>query len=120
MIELNNKQLGAQGETWALEYFLASGYSLIEKNYRIKAGEIDLIVENQEWVVFVEVKTRLGTNYGYAFESVDSRKQKKIANTSLMYLQKNRMSDVQVRYDVIEVYPMGEERVNHFENAFSL
>ncbi|HMM70187.1 MAG TPA: YraN family protein [Gudongella oleilytica] len=111
---------GRMGESLAIEYLTDKGYVILETNYRNKIGEVDIIAYYKNVLVFVEVKTRLGTNYGYAFESVDSRKQKKIANTSLMYLQKNRMSDVQVRYDVIEVYPMEEERVNHFENAFSL
>lgn len=108
------------GETLAIEYLTDKGYVILETNYRNRIGEVDIIAYDSDVLVFVEVKTRLGTNYGYAFESVDSRKQKKIANTSLMYLQKSRMSDVQVRYDVIEVYPMEEEKVNHFENAFSL
>ncbi len=111
---------GRMGESLAIEYLTDKGYVILETNYRNRIGEVDIIAYDKNVLVFVEVKTRLGTNYGYAFESVDSRKQKKIANTSLMYLQKNRMSDVQVRYDVIEVYPMEEERVNHFENAFSL
>lgn len=108
------------GESLAIEYLTDKGYVILETNYRNRIGEVDIIAYDKDVLVFVEVKTRLGNNYGYAFESVDSRKQKKIANTSLMYLQKSRMSDVQVRYDVIEVYPMEEEKVNHFENAFSL
>lgn len=108
------------GENLAIEYLTDKGYVILETNYRNRIGEVDIIAYDKDVLVFVEVKTRLGNNYGYAFESVDSRKQKKIANTSLMYLQKSRMSDVQVRYDVIEVYPMEEEKVNHFENAFSL
>ena len=111
---------GRMGENLAIEYLTDKGYVILETNYRNKIGEVDIIAYDKNVLVFVEVKTRLGTNYGYAFESVDSRKQKKIANTSLMYLQKNKMSDVQVRYDVIEVYPVEEEKVNHFENAFSL
>jgi putative endonuclease len=108
------------GESLAIEYLTDKGYVILETNYRNRIGEVDIIAYDKDVLVFVEVKTRLGTNYGYAFESVDSRKQKKIANASLMYLQKNRMSDVQVRYDLIVVYPMEEVRVNHFENAFSL
>lgn len=111
---------GRMGENLAIEYLTDKGYVILETNYRNKIGEVDIIAYDKDVLVFIEVKTRLGINYGYAFESVDSRKQKKIANTSLMYLQKNKMSDVQVRYDVIEVYPVEEEKVNHFENAFSL
>lgn len=111
---------GRMGESLAVEYLTDKGYVILETNYRNKIGEVDIIAYDRDVLVFVEVKTRLGINYCYAYESVDSRKQKKIANTSLMFLQKNKMSDIQVRYDVIEVYPMEEERINHFENAFSL
>jgi putative endonuclease len=108
------------GEAMAVEYLTDRGYVILETNYRNKIGEVDIIAYDKNILTFIEVKTRLGINYGYAFESVDSRKQKKIANASLMFLQKNKLSDVQVRYDVIEIYPMEEERINHFENAFSL
>ena len=116
----NNINTGRMGEAMAVEYLTDRGYVILETNYRNKIGEVDIIAYDKNILTFIEVKTRLGVNYGYAFESVDSRKQKKIANASLMFLQKNKLSDVQVRYDVIEIYPMEEERINHFENAFSL
>lgn len=116
----NHINTGRMGEVLAVEYLTEKGYFILETNYRNKIGEVDIIAYDRDILTFIEVKTRLGNNYGYAYESVDSRKQKKIANTSLMFLQKNKLSDVQVRYDVIEVYPMEEERINHFENAFSL
>lgn len=123
MIELNNKQLGAQGETWALEYFLASGYSLIEKNYRIKAGEIDLIVENQEWVVFVEVKTRRNLRYGRGLESVINAKQatiRKVAEWFLAYnLPKTNLK--RIRFDVVDILVDANYQMikcEHIQNAF--
>ena len=123
MIELNNKQLGAQGETWALEYFLALGYSLIEKNYRIKAGEIDLIVENQEWVVFVEVKTRRNLRYGRGLESVVNSKQatiRKVAEWFLAYnLPKTNLK--RIRFDVVDILVDANYQMikcEHIKNAF--
>ena len=115
-----NITTGRFGEQLALEYLNSKGYTIIEKNYRNKIGEVDIIVYDKDILVFVEVKTRMGNHFGHAYESVDSRKQKKIANTALMYLQKNKLHDVQVRFDVIEVYPVEKEIINHFKNAFSL
>ena len=81
--------------------------------------DITLLINGMP-LAFIEVKTRNSFEYGYAYESVNSRKQKKIINASLMYLQKFNLHDVQVRFDVIEVYPLEKEPINHFENAFSL
>ena len=123
MIELNNKQLGAQGETWALEYFLASGYSLIEKNYRIKAGEIDLIVENQEWVVFVEVKTRRNLRYGRGLESVINVKQTIIRKVAEYFLAYNfpKTNLKRIRFDVVDILVDANYKMvkcEHHQNAF--
>ena len=111
---------GKLGEQVALNYLTEKGYNVLETNYRNKIGEVDIIAYDNDILAFIEVKTRMGNDYGYAYESVNSRKQKKIANTSLMYIQKNKLYDVQVRFDVIEVYPMEKTSINHFENAFSL
>ncbi|MGM0396842.1 MAG: YraN family protein [Bacillota bacterium] len=110
---------GRYGEQLAIDYLVDIGYSVLETNYRNKIGEVDIIAYDKDILAFIEVKTRMGTDYGYAYESVDARKQKKIANTCLMYLQKNKLHDVQVRFDVIEVYPMEKKTINHFVNAFS-
>lgn len=113
-------KIGKYGEQIALEYLIENDFVILETNYRNKIGEVDIIVYDKDILVFVEVKTRMGNHFGHAYESVDSRKQKKIANTALMYLQKNKLHDVQVRFDVIEVYPVEKEIINHFKNAFSL
>lgn len=113
-------KLGKYGEQLALDYLLKNDFVVLEKNYRNKIGEVDIISYDKDILVFIEVKTRIGNGFGHAYESVNSRKQKKIANTALMYIQRNKLHDVQVRFDVIEVYPMEKEIINHFENAFSL
>lgn len=111
---------GKFGERLALDYLANKGYSILETNYRNKIGEVDIIAYDKDILTFIEVKTRSGKDYGYAYESVDSRKQKKIVNACLLFLQKHKLHDVQVRFDVIEVYPTEKDRINHFENAFSL
>ena len=111
---------GKLGEKLAIEYLDSKGYTILEKNYRNKIGEVDIIAYDKSILTFIEVKTRNNYKYGYAYESVNARKQKKIINPSLMYLQKFNLHDTQVSFDVIEVYPLEKEPINHFENAFSL
>ncbi len=115
-----NITTGKLGEQLAIEYLVSKGYAIIEKNYRNKIGEVDIIAYDKSILTFIEVKTRNNHKYGNAYESVNARKQKKIVNASLMYIQKFNLHDVQIRFDVIEVYPLEKQAINHFENAFSL
>ena len=121
MSRLNNKQLGTQGEMWALDYLLARQYHFLEKNYRIKAGEIDLIVENQEWVVFVEVKTRRSLSYGRGLESVTALKQQKIRRIAEFYLLQHQQQTKRIRFDVVDIEVDANYKLlhlEHFLNAF--
>lgn len=116
---MDNKELGKLGENLAEVYLINKGYNLLRKNYRQSTGEIDLIVRNKDYLVFVEVKTRRSKKYGLALEAVDHRKMEKIINTSLMYLAEEYKTPLQVRYDIIEVYVRNRfYKINHLENAF--
>lgn len=117
---LNNITKGKSGEELARDFLISKGYRIVTYNYRNKIGEIDIIAFHDDILVFIEVKTRTSTSYGYAFEAVDIRKQKKIINTSLIYIQYNKHNNTQVRYDIIEVYLTKEFKINHLENAFCL
>jgi putative endonuclease len=116
-----SKQIGDLGETAAKNYLIKNDYEILETNFRLKMGEIDIIAEKDDCTVFVEVKTRKGTRFGNASEYVDSRKQEKIKKTALCYISK---LETDMRFDVIEVYysdAYGEFEVisiNHIENAF--
>ena len=80
LIMVNNIDKGKTGEKIAKNYLINKGYTIIEINYKNKIGEIDIIAMHNDILVFIEVKTRTSYKYGYAFEAVDIRKQRKIIN----------------------------------------
>lgn len=89
------------------------------KNYKTKFGEVDIIAKNRDETVFIEVKTRLSKRFGLPVEAVNNLKQKKIINTSKIYMKQNRIYTCKIRYDVIEVYLSGEKSfINHIKNVF--
>jgi putative endonuclease len=116
----NNIIKGKSGEELVRVYLKNKGYIILESNYRNKIGEIDIIAKDKDILVFIEVKTRTSTNYGYAFEAVDYRKQRKIINTSMVYIKYKNFKNTQIRYDIIEVYLQNQIKINHLENAFCL
>lgn len=117
---LNNIVKGRTGEELVRDYLNSKGYSILENNYRNKIGEIDIIAMDKDILVFIEVKTRTSTSYGYAFEAVDIRKQKKIMNVSMVYIKYKKLGNLQLRYDIIEVYLQKDIKINHLINAFCL
>lgn len=113
---------GAWGETIAAEYLKKKHYRLISTGYRTRFGEIDLIVCNRKFLVFVEVKLRKTDQFAQAKEFVDRRKQSRLITTAEIYLSQNP-TELQPRFDVIEVYaPDGVNTknpvINHLEDAF--
>ena len=113
---------GAWGEALAAEYLRKKRYTLVAAGYYCKFGEIDLIVKDRKYLVFVEVKLRKNARFAQALEYVDRRKQDRLRITASMYLAENP-TKLQPRFDVIEVYaPEGIEtkkpRINHIEDAF--
>lgn len=111
---------GQSGELIAKEYLVNKGLIILETNYRNKIGEIDIIAMDEQVLVFIEVKTRRDYSYGYAFEAVNIKKQRKIINTSMVYIKYKNLIDVQLRYDIIEVYLTSTIKINHLDNAFCL
>ena len=117
-----NNIVGAWGESVAAEYLLKKKYKLLATGYRCRFGEIDLIVCDKHYLVFVEVKLRKSDRFANAMEFVDFHKQNRIRTTAELYLSQNP-TDLQPRFDVIEVYaPDGVEtkkpKINHLEDAF--
>lgn len=113
----HKKLLGSVGEKRAAEFLTDNGYEILAKNFKTHVGEIDLIAEKDEVIVFVEVKTRSSSAFGAPSEAVGSRKRKKYAMVAQEYLLNARRGDVPCRFDVIEIE---NERINHIENAFSI
>lgn len=118
-----NKKKGDLGEKMAAEYLRKIGCLILAQNVRNRAGEIDLIAMEQEYLVFVEVKSRTSQDFGLPNEAVDIRKQRKIYAASGLYLQQKGCYDIDVRYDVIEVYLSSDgqhlQHIEHIRDAFS-
>lgn len=117
-----NNLTGAWGEALAAEYLRKKGYHPVAAGYRCRFGEIDLIVRNRKYLVFVEVKLRKSDRFAAAGEYVDRRKQDRIRTTARMYLGQNP-TGLQPRFDVIEIYaPEGTQtahpEIHHLEDAF--
>lgn len=118
-----NNITGAWGEALAATYLQKKKYKVLATGYRSRYGEIDLIVSNRKYLVFVEVKLRKNNTFAEAKEFVDRNKQDRLRNTAALYLSENP-TELQPRFDVIEIYaPMGCETPNpviqHLEDAFS-
>lgn len=113
---MNKKSTGFCYERKAAEYLLSCGCNIIERNYRCKAGEIDLIVRDGSYLVFVEVKYRSTSANGYGGEAVDFRKQNRIRKAALWYMKEHHLSFEQpCRFDVISF--LGDE-ISIVKDAF--
>ncbi len=99
----------------ACNFLQAKGYEIIERNYRYKHGEIDIIAQNKEYLIFVEVKYRSTALFGMPYEAVDYRKKQRIINTSKYYMLTHNILRKSIRYDVISIL---QDEIMHYEDAF--
>jgi putative endonuclease len=90
--------------------------TLLEKNFSIRGGEIDLILRSGAYIVFVEVKTRSGAYAGLGREAVTREKQRRVCRAAMRYIVEKGLADAFVRFDVVEIQGA---RVTHIPNAFS-
>jgi putative endonuclease len=116
------QRLGGWGEDAALSFLKKLGYRELGRGYRTRFGEIDLIVEDGSFVVFVEVKMRKNREFGEAREFVSAAKQKRVRTTAQIWLNAGD-TELQPRFDVVEVYAPDGARTRapeiiHIENAF--
>ncbi len=115
---------GKKGELIASKFLLQKGYEIEALNYRSRYGEIDIIASKDEYIVFVEVKTRSHNMMSFPYEAVTKSKQRKILMTANRYLSATEC-EKQPRYDIIEVYLSDDTRVKkhkvrQIESAFEL
>ena len=116
------KTSGDQGEALAGRYLEARGYALLERQWRCRYGELDLVARSPEGVLcFVEVKRRGAGSIGLPREFVDGRKRDRLRKAAMAYLQETGLDDVRARFDVAEVYvgENGSLRVEYLEDAFT-
>ena len=114
----NKRSLGSEKEQQALDYLTEHNVKILDKNYYFRGGEIDLIVQDGEYVCFIEVKYRKSNNFGAPEEAVTLSKQKKIIQGAKVYLYLNRYpTDTPCRFDVISV--SGQE-IKWIKDAFAV
>ncbi len=120
--DFKNTDIGKLGEDVAKNYLLSKGFTHLESNYHSKYGEIDIILENDKYIIFVEVKTRKQGALVRGIDSVGNFKKVKIIKTALVYFSEFNPQK-QPRFDVLEVTvnKKGECcKINHFPNAFDM
>ena len=110
---------GKEGEKIAAAYLKKNGYRIIEINFRCSIGEIDIVAKEKDDLVFIEVKTRKSIELGYPEQAVGIRKQKKMSQLALWYLQKRKIANTNARFDVVAVTLIPEKNeVRLIKNAF--
>lgn len=121
---LNRKQrFGIEGEDLAVGYLRKIGYKIIERNFRTRTGEIDIIAKHRGQIVFAEVKTRQNLRFGHPKLAVTANKQRKISMAALAYLKKHDALQTSARFDVVTVLstrkgPIIDVIPNAFELAY--
>ncbi len=112
---MDNKILGGKGEALAYNYLKRKKYKILERNFTCEIGELDIVAEKDDVIVFVEVKTRASAKFGLPREAVNFFKQQKLRQLALYYLKSKKLLERSIRFDVIDVI---DEEITHIENAF--
>ena len=110
-----SKAAGDEAEARAAAYLESRGYRIVERNFRAKVGELDIVAQDGDTVVFVEVRSRSGTSFGLPQETVVASKRRKLIRAAQVYAQARGL-DCPLRFDVIADGPAGLE---HIEDAFT-
>ena len=118
----SRQRLGLEGEAHAEAALRERGFQILERRWRYRGGEIDLVALDRGTLVFVEVKARSGSGFGTPGEAVDRRKRSRVARAALAYLQYMDALDRTCRFDVVEIEPApgASVRVRIVEDAFRL
>lgn len=116
-----NKVTGKIGEVFASEYLLAKGYKILDHNFSIRSGEIDIIARHPSGKIsFIEVKCRIGVKHGMPYESVTISKLKRLSKTIQFYLLKNNLKESKLAMEVISIVLNNDQTINklhHFDDV---
>lgn len=114
-----NKEIGSKGENLATDFLISKGYTILERNWRFKKAEIDIIAKDTNVLIFIEVKTRSYSFYGEPESFVDKRKKKFIADAASQYMQQINY-DWAIRFDIIGILLKKDKApiISHFKDAF--
>jgi putative endonuclease len=115
MAEHNDK--GNKGEEMAAKMLVKKGYEIIKENYRYGKGEIDLIVQKNDWLIFVEVRVRSDISYGFPEETISKAKATLLKKTAENYIFTENWQG-KVRFDIVAILVGKQFEIMHFEDAF--
>ena len=114
---MTNTSTGTYGEELACNYLKKLGYKILERNFRIRGGEIDIVAEDKDsQIVFVEVKTRYTHEYGDPAEAITPWKIRSLTRACQFYLSKNQFDHKPYRIDVVTIDLTNSKKINHFQN----
>ncbi|GHD11905.1 YraN family protein [Zhihengliuella salsuginis] len=112
----HNQELGARGEELAARYLTANGYEILERNWRCRDGEIDIVASRRGVHVVVEVKTRTSDDYGHAAEAVTERKRRRLFGLAWQWSRSAGIPVRRLQVDVIAIECAGDRfRLDHIE-----
>jgi putative endonuclease len=112
--------LGKMGEDLAVRELTSRGYAILERRYRTRHGEIDIVAEDGGTIVFVEVRARATADCGRAAETVTAAKQRKVTERAVEYLARHRITDRPCRFDVVAIDDAESQKpaITIYANAF--
>ncbi len=121
-MSLETKEFGDEGEDLAAELLISKGYEIVERNYRYRKGEIDIIAIDPEtkYLVFIEVKSRRNLEFGEPEYAVTRNKMRQVKKIAEAYLYEKEIGEIDCRFDVVTILFNSEvdSIINHYENAF--
>lgn len=124
--EQGKRATGNLGEDEAVRVLRKMGYKIIERNFTVRGGEIDIIAKDGEYTCFVEVRLRKGNDYGSPAETIDNRKQQRIIRAAKAYAVKNGIYDAPLRFDAVLINAsvlrgkLHDKKIEVIKNAFGL
>ncbi len=120
MSDDKKRNIGKEGEEIAAAYLVKKGFKIIERNYRYSHGEIDIIAEEKDDLVFIEVKTRMNLEFGEPEYAINAKKIKQIKKMAELYLFDKEIDEINCRFDVVAIVLGNGDNpfIKHYENAF--
>ncbi len=113
---MNKRELGSRYEDTACKYLTEQGYIILEKNFRCKIGEIDIIGKSEGYLCFIEVKYRSNKGHGFPSEAVNDNKRRRIARAALTYMTFHKLpTDTPCRFDIVDIL---DKEFTLIKNAF--
>jgi putative endonuclease len=114
-----NQNIGKYGEDRAAQFLERIGYQIIDRNWRGAAGEIDIIAQDRECIVFAEVKTRTRRGYGHPFEAITTKKVQTMRRLVAQWCQVQQLATTKVRLDAVSVLILGGKvHIEHLKQVF--